>query len=268
MLDTVDLEAKAAEMRRRTLELCARIGEGRLASSLSAIDLFVALYYGGGLRPHGPYHERDRFILSKGHALAGLYPILQDLGILSQAQLNSICTPGSQFGPYGDFVPGLDAGWGSVGHGLGVGAGMALAAKMRGQSHTVYVMLGDGECYEGSTWEAAMFAAHHGLSNLVAIVDRNHGVTIDTTENTLTLDPLASKWDAFGWEVSLVDGHDMGSILLALSVTHQYQHRGPQCILAETVKGKGIRQLEGNPLAHVIIPSGAALDEARKDLGG
>lgn len=266
-----ELEAKAKQIRRATLELCANTGEGRLASSLSAIDIYVALYYGGILGPE------DRFVLSKGHGLAGLYPILQDLGRVSREEVDAICTPGGRFGAYGDDVPTVAGAWGSVGHGLGYAAGLALAARLQGKRHRVFVVIGDGECYEGSTWEAAAFAAHHGLNNLVCVLDRNGGMTIDFTERALRLEPLQAKWDAFGWQTIPVDGHHMQNLHLALRDAVKLadtRWHGPaaECplqpilVLAKTVKGKGVKELEGNPMGHVITPQGAALEQARRDL--
>lgn len=282
-MDTTFLETEAKSIRRQTLDLCSKIGEGRLASSFSAIDLFVALYFHVlHFRPEGalwdgaqswvmanPSREwpgRDRFVLSKGHALAGLYPVLAATGWIPPDYANKVCVPGSPYGPYGDFVPGVDAAWGSVGHGLGVATGMALADRMDMKPRLTVVMLGDGECYEGATWEAAMLAAHHRLTNLVAIVDRNYGMTIDFTENAVRLEPLADKWRAFGWEVRVINGHDFSEILPAFDGARNGSLGKPLCIIANTIKGKGLSQLEYNPLGHVVIPQGHDLDRARDEL--
>ncbi len=269
-LDQEVLRQKSRWLRRQTLQICRQAGEARLGSAFSATELYVALYYGDFLRfdsskPFWP--QRDRFILSKGHALGGLYPVLQDLGFLTQAEIEAICTPGGKYGPYGDCVPGLEAQWGSVGHGLGVGAGLALGAQMDAKTWLTVVMIGDGECYEGATWEAAMFASHHGLGNLIAIVDRNRACSIDFTENVLRLDPLDEKFRAFGWEVETIDGHSFAEILPAFQRARTQARTRPLCIIANTVKGKGLSQLEGNPLGHVITPStGPDLERAIREL--
>ena len=281
----IDLEDKARWVRQQVLEMCARAGEGRVASSLSCVEILVTLYHGGILRfdltnPH--WEGRDRFILSKGQGFPALACVLADLGFFPMEELERFCQPGAMLGPYGgDNIPGVEAVWGSLGHGLGVACGLALAAKMNGGGYDVVVLLGDGELYEGAVWEAAMFAAHHRLSNLVAIVDRNGACVTDFTEHCLRLEPLDEKWRAFGWEVvgaqvanpqgddytTHINGHSFLHLSAALRERSRLNSPGrPRVLIAETVKGKGLSLLEGNPLAHVIIPSGKELEQARSQL--
>ncbi len=263
------LKQKAQWVRQQTLELCAAAGEGRLASALSWVEIAVALFYGRILnfdpgRPH--WEGRDRFVVSKGQGTVCLYPILAELGFFGRDELNKFCKPDSMLGPYGDNVPGIDALWGSLGHGLGVAAGMALAAKVDGRKHMTLAVLGDGECYEGSVWEAAMFAAHHRLTNLVALVDRNGLCMLGPTEQYLRLNPLEDKFRSFGWETTTIDGHSFPAILEAFRDFRNAKSHGPRVIIANTIKGKGIPSLETNPLCHVIIPSGIELQKAREAL--
>lgn len=272
--DTDKLQKKARWVRREVLEMCARAGEGRVASALSCTEILVAFFMGGILRfdPKKPrWEERDRFVLSKSPGAVGLYPILSDLGFFDSIELEKYCQLGSLLGPYGGNVPGdipgIEAVWGSLGHGLGVGAGLAMAGKMDNKQYMTVVLLGDGECYEGAIWEAALFAGHHQLDNLIGIIDRNMICTIDFTENCLRLDPLESKFQAFGWETVTIDGHSFDEIFAAFKDFHTRKTGKPLMVIANTVKGKGISQLENNPMGHVIIPVGEQLEKAREELG-
>ena len=268
-----DLKKKAGWVRREVLEMCTRAGEGRVASALSCTEILVALFHGGILRfnPKNPrWEERDRFIISKSPGTVGVYPILSDLGFFDSRELDNFCKAGSLLGPYGGNVPGdipgIEAVWGSLGHGLGVGAGLALAGKMDKKEYLTVVLLGDGECYEGSVWEAAMFAGHHQLDNLVGIIDRNGICTIDFTENCLKLEPLESKWQSFGWDTVTIDGHSFDELFAAFKDIRTKKSGKPLMVIANTVKGKGISQLENNPMGHVIMPSGELLEKAREEL--
>ena len=269
-VDKIDkLQTKARLSRQEVLEMCTRAGEGRVASAFSCTEILVALFQGGILRfdtKNLQWEGRDRFIMSKSPGAVGLYPILCDLGFFSSTELDKYCQSGGILGPYGDNIPGVEAVWGSLGHGLGVGAGLALAAKMDKKKYMTVVMLGDGECYEGSIWEAAMFAGHHQLDNLVGIVDRNGICTIDFTENCLRLEPLESKWRDFGWEVVTIDGHSFEEIFAAFKNFRTRKSKKPLMIIANTVKGKGISLLENNPMGHILIPSGEQLAKAREEL--
>jgi len=235
---------------------------------LSMADI-VAVLYGRVLnkRPEEPnWPGRDRFILSKGHAGAGIYAALAECGYFPVEQLKTHCANGSSLSGHVSHkdVPGVELSTGSLGHGLPVGAGMALAAKMDDRGHRVYVLLGDGECDEGSNWEAALFAAHHGLGNLVAVVDYNKLQSLATVEETLRLEPFAAKWKAFGWEVREVDGHDHEALSLALEPSPAALK--PTCVLAHTVKGKGISFMEHSVLWHYRSPQGEEYERALREL--
>ena len=270
MLKTInELEEKANWVRRQTLDMCVRAGEGRVASAFSCTEILVALFYGGILRfdrDNVQWEGRDRFIMSKSPGTVGLYPILSDLGFFPSIELDRFCQSDGILGPYGDNIPGIEAVWGSLGHGLGVGAGLALAGKMDGRPYMTVVLLGDGECYEGSVWEATMFAGHHKLNNLVSIIDRNWICTIDFTENCLRLNPLEDKWRAFGWDAVTINGHKFDEIFAVFKDFRTRKSSKPLMIIANTIKGKGISLLENNPMGHVIIPSGEELEKAREEL--
>ncbi len=269
-LGTGELTEKARWVRRELLEMCLATNAGHLASSLSCADILVALYYGGILRFDAAapdWVERDRFIISKGHGALSLYPILADLGFFPAAELASFCGPSSRLGVHPDFeIPGIEATTGSLGHGLGIASGLALSARLDGRPRLNVALLGDGECQEGAVWEAALFAAQHRLSNLVAIVDRNGLSVTDHTENYLSLDPLGGKWHAFGWQVKTVSGHAFPELLGALGGLRRRRAKRPLVIIAETVKGKGVSFMEGRPEWHTRVPQGDDIARARAEL--
>ncbi len=263
---TVDLKAKSKYVRSSVLEMCVRTQSGHIASSLSCVEILVALYYGGVLKfdSRNPrWLGRDRFILSKGHAAPALYPILADLGYFPLVEIEKFCCPSGTLGAHPDpGVPGVEVVSGALGHGLGIGVGMALAAKMDRTSYRVIVLMGDGECYEGSVWEAAMFAGHHGLNNLTVIIDRNRMCVTEYTETGLRLEPLRDKWRAFGWSTVEVNGHDFKEIGFALD----FRTIKPTAVIANTVKSKGISCMENRLGCHTTVPRGADLPQARKEL--
>lgn len=266
----IELKKKANWVRNRVLEMCVS-GGGHLVSSFSCVDILVALYYGDILRinPKEPkWEERDRFILSKGHAAPALYAILADLGFFSPEKLNSYCKFGGMLGSHPDkSIPGIEATTGSLGHGLGLSAGMALAGKMDKLDYMTVVLLGDGECSEGEVWESALFASKHKLNNLVGIVDRNQICITDFTENCIGLNPFIDKWEAFGWMTLEIDGHSFDEILSAFkNFCKKDTNNRPLMIIANTVKGKGVSFMENNPSWHTKIPSGELLEKARKEL--
>jgi transketolase len=266
-----ELEKKAKRIRQEILEMCVGAGEGRVASAFSCTEILVALFSGDILRfdPKRPrWEERDRFVFSKSPGVVGIYPILRELEFFPDSEIDKFCRADGLLGPYGDGedIPGIEAVWGSLGHGLGLGAGLALAGKIDKKKYVTLVLLGDGECYEGSIWEAAMFAGHHQLNNLVGIIDRNGICTIDFTENCLKLNPLESKWQAFGWDTTTIDGHSFHEIFAAFKDFHNRKSARPLMIIANTVKGKGVSMLENNPMGHVIIPAGKDLEKARTEL--
>lgn len=242
---TADAEAVGAyQIRRIVLEQSKRAHVGHIGSALSIADIIAALY-SGVLRPGSPCHaERDRFVLSKGHAVLAVYAVLFLRGLLTEEQLNSFCTDGTLLGVHPEhLLPGIDFSSGSLGQGLSVGAGAALAARLQGSSRRVFVVMSDAECNEGSVWEAIMFAAHHGLANLIVIVDVNGQQAYGYTKDVLNLSPLRERWAAFGWDVHEPDGHnvdELTSIMTGLNT----QSGSPHVLLARTTFGKGVPYME------------------------
>lgn len=265
-----DLETKALWLRRELWDMVMRAKNGHIPSSYSCVEIVTALYYGGVLRyTPGKADDpaRDRVIVSKGHAAMVLYPILADIGYFPRAELDRFTQPGGLLGMYADVrIPGIEGISGSLGHGLGMGAGFALAARHDGQGHHTFVVLGDGECYEGSIWETAMFAAHHKLDNLIAVVDRNALCILGRTEDLVALGDLAQKWRSFGWETVEVDGHSFDELLPAFDKVGRTNGK-PLCIVANTVKGKGISFMEGRAEWHNKMPNAQQMAQARAELG-
>ncbi|GBD21491.1 Transketolase 2 [bacterium HR28] len=242
------LEALARQLRREVLIMTSEAGSGHPTSSFSAVEILVALYFGGILRydpaqPHWP--DRDRFILSKGHAAPILYAVLAEAGFFPKDLLRTLRRLGSPLEGHPNMrrLPGVEASTGSLGQGLSIGLGHAVAARLDGRDYHVFVLLGDGEIEEGQIWEAAMAAAQWRVHNLVAIVDHN-GYQQTAPVSAIT-DPrgYVDKWRAFGWHVSEVDGHDLAAVHEALRFAKAYRD-GPACIIAHTVKGKGVSFLE------------------------
>jgi transketolase len=265
-----ELKKKANWLRGRILQIVVRSKRGHVGGALSCADILVALYYGGILRfdPRNPkWAERDRFILSKGHSCVALFSVLADLGFFPASILDSYCDNGCILGGHPDRnVPGIEADTGSLGHGLGIAAGMALAAKIDRRQYMTVALLGDGECYEGSVWESAMFAAHHRLNNLVAVIDRNGQCVTDFTEDCNRLEPFADKWRAFGWDTRIVDGHSFEELIGAFSDFRSRTSACPLVIIANTIKGKGISFMEKNIQWHHGVPQGDQLEEANRQL--
>lgn len=248
------LRKNASWVRKETLNIHRIAQDTRLASSLSCIEIFVVLYYGKILN-YDPsnikWENRDRFIVSKGHGAISLYPILADLGYFNIEELNRVCKEGSFLGGIPDsIIPGFETINGSLGHGLGVACGMSLALKRKQKKENVFVLLGDGELYEGSVWEAIMFAGEHKLGNLIAIIDNNKKCMLDYCRNIIDLEPLHEKFKAFKWYVRIVDGHDIGQLYNQL-VDLKKDNNKPKVLIANTIKGKGVPCLENDPLCHI-----------------
>jgi len=262
--DLVDLRAKAHWVWRETLAVHRRAPETRLASSLSSIEIFVALYYGGVLRfnPLNPREEeRDRCIISKGHGSICMYPILADLGYFPMEELQHVCEVGSFLGGIPDpVIPGYETVNGSLGHGLGVATGMALGLKRKGNDRSVFVVAGDGELHEGANWEAIMFAAQHKLDNLHLIVDDNRISMLGYTDDIVSHGELAARLHAFGWDCMEVDGHDVLAVLAALQQQKAMLAGRPKALIARTLKGHGVPGLENAPLSHIINPKPELID--------
>jgi transketolase len=230
----------------------------------------IAVLYGEVLRvdPTDPaWPDRDRFILSKGHAGACVYAALAERGFFPIERLEQHYRNGSRLSGHVSHkgVPGVEVSTGSLGHGLGIGAGMAMQLRRTGGRQRVHVVLSDGECDEGSTWEAALFAAHHGLSNLCAVVDYNRLQSLGPVADTLGLEPFALKWRAFGWTALEVDGHDHEALRLAFAEAGRSER--PTCILADTTKGRGVSFMEDQVLWHYRTPRGEELEAALRELG-
>jgi transketolase len=237
-----ELELFAARMRRMIIERAKAAGVGHIGSALSVVDVLAALY--GRVLRLSPDNERDRFILSKGHAALALYCALYERGLISRELLESYCADGSPLGAHPEHeVSGIDFSTGSLGHGLSLGAGAALAARLQRSSRQIYVLLSDGECNEGSLWEAVMFAAHHRLRNLTAVVDLNGQQAFGYTHEVLDLSPLAERFAAFGWDVHEIDGHEPARIASLLEALRDGANR-PQMVIARTTFGRGVSFME------------------------
>ena len=271
-LEIEELTKKATYIRRQVLEMIVSANKGHIGGAFSCTDILVALYYSGILQfdaKNPRWEDRDRFLISKGHSGVALFAVLADLGFFHISELNTFCKNGSMLGGHpGKNVPGIEADTGSLGHGLGIGCGLALGAKMDNKDYLSVVLMGDGECFEGSVWEAAMFAGHHHLNNLIAIVDRNCQCATDFTESCVAMEPFADKWKAFNWEVIEVNGHSFEELLSSMSNTRERDSDSPLAIIANTIKGKGVSFMEGNIEFHHGVPKGEKLEIAREELAG
>ena len=254
------LQRKANELRERTLEMCIKAGTGHVTSSFSSAELLSTLYFGGVMKydPQNPeWDERDRFILSKGQASPILYVTLAKAGFFPEQWLDTFCEADGHFGVHLQCdVPGVEFTTGSLGHGLGLGVGKALAAKMNNKDYRTYVLLGDAELQEGSNWESAMAASQYKLGNLTGIVDRNGFGVLCPTEQSAGLDMLEEKFKSFGWNVDSINGHSTKELLNTLKKQESYSSEKPKMIIAYTKKGKGIASWENVALRHGTAPIG------------
>ena len=260
----MNLADKARWVWRETLAIHRRAPETRLASSLSSIEIFVALYYGGILKfnPKNPLEEsRDRCVISKGHGSICMYPILADLEFFSKDELFRVCHTGGFLGGIPDpVIPGYETVNGSLGHGLGVATGMALGLKSKKANESVFVVCGDGELHEGANWEAIMFASQHGLDNLHLIVDDNKISMLGYTDDIVSHNSLVQRLESFGWECKTVDGHDVEAVANALDELKQHKQGKPKALIARTLKGHGVPGLENAPLSHIMNPKPEQID--------
>lgn len=249
------LAEQAKFVRLETVRLSKIAGAGHYSSTFSAAELFAALFYAHlRINPSAPeWPDRDRFVLSKGHAAIGLYPVLGDLGFFDPKLLDDYSRLGSPFGDHPDMkkIPGIDFSSGSLGHGLSIALGMALSARMQGREYRVYCMLGDAELNEGQVWEAAMAAGHFQLQGLVGIIDRNRLGIDGDTEEIMSVEPLEDRFASFGWDTCRIDGHDLDAILSAFDALNPAGRGRPQMIIADTVKGRGVQMMEGSLNWHV-----------------
>jgi transketolase len=264
------LEDRAKFIRMETVRLTRIAGAGHYSSTFSCAELLATLYYAHlRIDPADPrWEDRDRFVLSKGHAAIGLYPVLADLGYFEPALLDGYTRLGSPFGDHPDMkkVPGIDFSSGSLGHGLSIGVGMALGGLVQKRDFRSFVMLGDGELCEGQIWEAAMAAAHFGLQNLVAIVDRNQLCIDGFCDEIMAVEPIEERFRSFGWEAVRIDGHDLDAILATLDALPPAGRGRPQLIVADTVKGRGVKRMELSLDWHVGNLVGADYDAVMAEL--
>lgn len=260
----IDLKEKSHWVWRETLAIHRRAPETRLASSLSSIEIFVALYYGGILSfdPKDPLIEnRDRCIISKGHGSICMYPILADLEFFPVGELQRVCQSGGFLGGIPDpVIPGYETVNGSLGHGLGVGTGVALGLKTKKSKSNVFVVSGDGELHEGANWEAIMFASQHCLDNLNLIVDNNQISMLGFTDDIVSHGSFVDRFGAFGWTCYEVDGHDVIAVQAILKKMKAEHSGRPKVLIAKTLKGHGVPGLENAALSHILNPKPELLD--------
>jgi transketolase len=271
MADISLLETTARDLRARIIETSSKAGVPHLGSCLSCVDILTVLYFSVlRIDPANPRDVgRDRFILSKGHGAPALFQVLAKRGFYPEAMLDTYGQDGSVFAehpPTPDHLAGIEAATGSLGHGLPIGLGMALAGRIQERTYNVYVVLSDGECNEGSVWEAAMLAAAQRVSNLCVVVDFNKWQATGRSREVMALDPLADKWRAFGWNPIEVDGHDMVALQNALQ-QHPADNGKPTAIIAHTVKGKGVSFMEDDNNWHYRIPTLEEVIKSKQELG-
>jgi transketolase len=268
-LSIPELEKMARQLRRHVITMIATAGSGHPGGSLSAADIVTALYF--KFMRHDPknpqWPDRDRFVLSKGHAAPILYAALAESGYFPVEELSTLRKLDSRLQGHTDrtLTPGVEMSAGSLGQGLSYGIGIALAGKLDKRDYRIYVLLGDGECDEGQVWEAAMFAPHHRMDNITAIVDHNDLQLDGRVCDIMGLEPLADKWRAFNWHVLEINGHDIKEILQALKKAREIKGK-PTVIIAHTVKGKGVSFMEGNVDFHGKAPSPQETEQALKEL--
>jgi len=271
-----DLEQKATWLRNKVLDMATSVNSGHVTTAFSQTELLLALYNGKILNydsKNPKWDQRDRFILSKGQGGIGLYPLLADNGFFSMEELDNFTGPGSVLGVHAEWhIPGLEVLTGSLGHGLPMATGMAQAAKNDKKDHLIFCLLGDAELYEGSNWEAAIFAGHMEYDNLVCIVDRNgqgvlgHTDKIESPSDGPRLNPLDDKFRAFGFEVRVIDGHSFKEIFESLSDVRKRKGKKPLMIIANTIKGKGSQVIEDQRLWHYRVPKGEELEQVKRDV--
>jgi transketolase len=268
--DAAALKAAAARLRGKVIEMSHAAKSAHLGSSLSCCDVVAAAYWHvcnvNPGRPADPL--RDRFILSKGHAATTLYAALAFKGFFPVEQLETYCRDGGKLAehPPANLLPGVEAATGSLGHGLPLGCGMALAGRIKNQFYRVYALMSDGECNEGSVWEAAMFAAAQKLDNVCVIIDYNKWQATARSNETLALAPLRQKWEAFGWDAVEADGHDVAALADLMANVPNGSGK-PVCIVAHTVKGKGVSFMEDDNNWHYRAPTADEVVKAHKELG-
>ena len=271
-MEKTELKVKANDLRIDIVRMIAEAGSGHPGGSLSCADIMTALYFGGVMK-HDPANpkadDRDRFILAKGHAAPALYATLAHAGYFPREELGTLRKLGTRLQGHPDcnLLPGVEVSTGSLGQGLSIASGLAAGQKLAHDEHAVFALLGDGECQEGQVWEAAMFAAHNKLDNLIAIVDRNRLQIDGNTCDVCDPGDLAAKFSAFGWDVTEVDGHDIEALISTFASAKEDRSGKPHAVIAHTVKGKGVSFMEDQAGWHGKAPSAEELEQALKDLG-
>jgi transketolase len=263
-----DIQTLALNIRKSAI-LMTHLGQSsHIGSILSCTDIIASLYGGVmNINPDKPeLEDRDRFILSKGHAGAAVYAVLAELGFFDKSKLRDHYKNGSVFSGHLSHkgVPGVELSTGSLGHGLGVACGRAYAAKIDNKKHKNFVLMSDGETDEGSVWEAAMFAGHFKLNNLIALIDYNKIQSLGSVEKTMTLEPYEKKWESFNWKVKRVDGHDVN--LLVKELNNLTNEDKPICFICDTIKGKGVSFMENSVLWHYRSPNKKEYEDAIREL--
>lgn len=268
-MNTNELFNKAIDLRCKLFDISLKAGSGHFGGSLSSVDIMTVLYYDEmNVRPEDPeWKDRDRFVMSKGHALLALAGVLQDKGYFTEEFTDNYNGYESAFGmhPNMHYIPGVDMSTGSLGHGLSVSVGMALAGKLDNADWRVYTLIGDGECNEGMIWEAAMSAGHFKLDNICAIVDRNKLSLDGPTEDIMAIEPFADKWRDFGWNVMEVDGHDIDALRNAFAEAKKCKGK-PSVIIAHTIKGKGADFMENETNWHYGGLDNATVERLKEEL--
>ena len=264
----MDSIEKSKNIRINILKMVNKGESSHIGSALSCVDLLTCLYSDFLIvdNKNPDFVERDYFILSKGHAGAAVYATLSEFGFFPKEKLFTHYQDGSDLSGHVSHknVPGVEFSTGSLGHGLSVGSGIALGIKKKNAKQNVCVLLSDGECDEGSIWEAAMFSSHHKLNNLLAIVDYNKLQSLESVSSTLELEPFSEKWKSFGWDVLETDGHDHNKIIKCLKASKKIKK--PVCLIANTIKGKGVSFMENSVLWHYRTPKGKEFDDALNEL--
>ena len=262
------LKNKSNEIRYEIFKIIFNAKKGHIGGAFSCVDILVTLYFGKLLKfnPKNPKKkDRDIFIFSKGHASIALYVLLSKLGFFSSKMLDGFNKAGGKIAEHQDQrLPGIETVSGSLGHGLNIGAGISLANKIDKKNNFTFVLLGDGECYEGTIWEAAMFASHFNLKKLIAIVDRNKLTVLNKTEKIIKLEPFSKKWESFGWNVEKVNGHNLEAIYKKILKIKKNKINKPTVLIANTVKGKGIKEMENKIQWHHGVPTKNMFEAAKR----
>jgi transketolase len=267
-----NLSEIAKEIRKKIFKAAYKGNTGHLASAFSIVEILSVLYFRGVLKydPQNPtWVERDKLILSKGHACLALYSVLSMAGYFDEKVLDTYCRPGSALGgepKLGD-IAGIEASTGSLGHGLSFALGIAMANKFDDMNNKVYAIVGDGECQEGSIWEAVIAAAHYKLDNLIVILDHNKLQAMGPLEEIIGMGVMADKWRSFGWQVEKIDGHNTNQIFEGLNRCAEQMNGKPKVIIADTIKGKGVSFMENVPIWHYRMPNQAELEIVMDELG-